>query len=401
MIYEAFMCAAVAGAGFFAVCVAAVGLVGPSAVPRILEAVALPVVLAYLALTAMYLLLARLCAAMRLERIANVVLVLVLFGVLLAYTTQLPALTRRATTSYMTLTSHSAAADSTPAGEGFTAVTALPWFSFHYGWGVMVALAVACAMALVALDLWLTPNQPTPSSRFVNLRLGAGRHRVDPYSAFVLRSTQTWLAACVAWALFAYLALATRINPLWALCVASMSGLYQFAATAVLRTLPGRRPGAWQIYAALLRSQCLLLAAFLIPGAVAAWLAGSADLVGIGQAALGCLAGAVITVGIGIVFPAENDNPFSVFIGLALTFALLALVGVALGMLHLPRPSVLAALVCATALFAWYSVEGIRVTESRRRHEEGSVGREQRRRGGDHHPGTGRWNDLAPHVHDS
>lgn len=387
MVYEAVMCSIVAGAGFFAISVAAVALLGPAVVPRLLESIVFPVLLGYLVLTALYLVLARLCRALGLRRIENVALILVLFALLLAYTTRLPLLTTQATSFYL------------DGEERFVAVAVLPWISAHAGTWVMLLVAFTVAAALVVLNLALTPNQPTRTSRFVNLRPGPLGRFVDPYGWFLLRSTQTGLAASVAWALFAYLLITSRANPLWALCVASMGGLYQFAATAPLRTLPGRRRSAWGIYAALLRAQAVLLCACFVPAVLIVIATGAADARGIVFAVLGAAGGAVLAVCIGIVFPAENDNPFSVFIGLTLTGAMIAVIGIALGVLQLPKAAVAGCLVAAMALFVWYSVEGIRASESRRRHEEGTVGREQRRRSRDSDSGAGSGSAAVPHVH--
>jgi hypothetical protein len=95
---------------------------------------------------------------------------------------------------------------------------------------------------------------------------------------------------------------------------------------------------------------------------------------------LGCLGGAVLSVCIGIVFPAEKDNPFSVFLGLAVSVVVLALVAIGVGVLRLPEPAVLACLAGASVLFIFYAVQGIRTSESRRRNAQGIVGREFRRR---------------------
>lgn len=387
LLYEAAMTGLVAGAGFFAVATASVVLLGPAGLLRLLEALVLPMLLAYLLLTVVHLGLARACSALGLRRLQGVVLVLVLFGLLLGYTALMPRLTAEATAVYL-----HGVRDVTP-------LTVLPWLHREAGPAGMLAAAAAAAALLAVLALALSPREPAPSRRFAAVRLGRlGRH-VDAGTWFVLRSTQTWLAATVAVVLYAYLAVTGTGNPVWALGVASMSGLYQFAATRPLRTLPGARRTPAQVYAGLLRSQCVALAALVVPGAVLAVAAGLAGPAAAATAALGCLSGALVTVGIGIVFPAENDNPFSVFIGLGLTAALLAVVGLGLGLLHLPRPASAAVVVAVAALFVWYGVQGIRIDESRRRHEEGSAGRQQRRgsRGADdgarggHHP--------LPHVH--
>lgn len=378
LVYEATMVAIVALAGFVSLLVSSVLLLGPAAVPQVLESIIFPMVLTYLALTVLYLLLGRALALVGLRRIGHVVLILALFGLLLTYSSQLGALTADVTEPFL------------DGDAGFVWVGALSFVARTSGSLVMLGVFLAAAALLVVLALWLTPNENVQRARFVKVPVGRLlRPLLRPYDLCLIRSSQTWLAVAVSCATFVTLCLRPTVNPMWALAVLSMGGLYQYAATAPLRMFVADRSTAWQIYVRLARSQLILFAVFALP-ALAFLAAVDRDaLLESPPAVAGCLAGSLVALCIGIVFPAENDNPFSVFVGLSVAAAVLGLCGIAMGVLQLPPPVLLACVIVLMSTVIWYSVQGIQVNESRRRNEEVTHAGQRRRGGRTADPGHG------------
>jgi hypothetical protein len=242
--------------------------------------------------------------------------------------------------------------------------------------------ATVLTVALMALALWLTPNQHVRHSRYLNVPVGRLLRRIlGPYDWCLLRNSQTAVGAAIALALFVYLSFNPVVNPMWSFSVLALGGLYQFTATEPLRVLVGNTASPWLTYGRLLRAQLVLMALFAVPALAMLGVVDVRTAVQSPPALFGCVSGAILTTCIGIVFPAEKDNPFSVFIGLSVTAVIAALLAIGVGMLRLPQAAVTGCLVGASALFVWYSVQGIRVSESRRRNEKGTLGHERRRRG--------------------
>ncbi|WP_055495332.1 hypothetical protein [Streptomyces sp. TP-A0356] len=387
LMYEATMTGVVAGAGLISLTVSALLLLGPSAVPYITASVILPVALTYLALSVLYQLLTRLWTLMRLRRISNVLSVLALFALLAVYSVQMTAMIPDISQAYLHKQSR------------HVWVTSVSWAWHRYGAVPAFAAAMLLVVVLVALTLALAPNQHVRQSRYVNVRVSSRLSgALGPYDWCLLRSSQTVAGATMAVALFVFLLLRPSMNPVWSFTVLSLGGLYQFTATQPLRLLPGASASAWWIYGRLVKAQIVLLAVFAVPGLATTFAVDPHLFAQSGPALLGCLGGAVMTTCISIVFPAEKDNPFSVFLGLSVVGIVLAVSAIGLGMLSLPPWAVMGFLAGASALFVWYAVQGIQTSESRRRNEAGTVGHEVRRRSHPADHGDRGGDASVPHV---
>ncbi|WP_242882235.1 hypothetical protein [Actinomadura litoris] len=387
LIYEATTTGIVAGVGFISLAVSALLLLGPAAIPHIAAAVILPVILTYLALSVFYQILTRMWALIGLRRIAGVLSILALFALLVLYSVQMTNLVQEISNAYL------------EKQRRYVWVTSVAWSWHRYGGFPTFVAAAGLAAALVALTLALTPNQHVRQSRY--LRVSAGRRLnrlLSPYDWCLLRNSQTAVGASMAVALFLYLALHPAMNPMWSLTVLSLGGLYQFTATQTLRTMPGASSSPWRIYGCLIKAQIVLLVVFAIPG-LGILLAVDLHLfIESGPALLGSVGGVVLTTCISIVFPAEKDNPFSVFLGLSALGAVLALSAIGLGMLNLPPWAVKVSLTGVSALSVWYGVQGIRISESRRRNDKATVGHKLRHRVSAADPGDRDGGTDVPHV---
>ncbi|MHC0431242.1 hypothetical protein ACX6XY_13760 [Streptomyces sp. O3] len=370
LIYEAAMTAVVAAAGIISLAVSALIILGPSAVGYITASVILPVVLAYLLLSVLYQILTRMWGLVGLSRMAGILNVLTLFAVLAYYSAQMTPMIRDISDAYLKRRTE------------YTWVTSMSWvWNEHGAWLALTVVMVAAAVLMI-LAFVLAPNQHVRQSRYLklpgSLRL---RNVLGPYDWCLLRSAQTVAAAAMTVALFVYLLAKPSVNPMWSFAALSFGGLYQFTATQPLRLLPGARVSAWRVYGRLMRAQLVLLTVFAAPGLVITVAIYPNQFLASGTALVSCLGGAVMTTCISIVFPAEKDNPVSVFLGLSVVGIVLGLSMIGLGMLSLPAWAMMVCLAGVAVLFIWYAVQGIHTSESRRRNDQGAVGREVRSRG--------------------
>ncbi|RII17800.1 hypothetical protein DSC45_12930 [Streptomyces sp. YIM 130001] len=371
LMYEAAMTAVVAAAGLVSLAVSALILLGPSATGYIVASIVLPAALTYLILSAVYQVLTRLWILVGLSRMAGLLNVLALFALLAYYSTQMTAIVQDISGAYLRKET------------AYTWVTSVSWaWNTHGPLLTLIAAPAACALLLV-LAFALAPNQHIRQSRFLKLP-GSVRLRgvLGPYDWCLLRSAQTVAAAAMALALFGYLLLAKpSVTPLWGLAALSFGGLYQFTATHQLRLLPGAQETAWRVYVRLIRAQLILLAVFAVPTLAIATALRPGQLAAGGVALAACAGGAVMTTCISIVFPAEKDNPFSVFLGLSVVMITAGVTVIGLGLLRLPPWAVVVSLTAAAGAFVWYAIQGIHSSEARRRNVQGTVGSEVRRRG--------------------
>jgi hypothetical protein len=389
MIYEGVMTSIVAVLGFLSLSISSLMILGAAAIPQLFQAIILPVVLAYLALSVLYLLLGRLIAVFRLRNMEKVVLIVAMFALLLAYASQMTRLTRGASEAYLN------------GQDNYMWVASLSWISRHYGPVVMQVIFLLISLALMVVAILLTPNQHVPHSRYLKVPMGRVVHRfLSPYDLGLLRSTQTALAATVSLSVLVFLIINPMANPLWSLSLLSMGGLYQFSATLPLRTMVPTRLAPWKTYGSLVKAQGVLLATFALPMLFFVEMMGRYSISSSLTAVLGGFCGAIIAVCVGIAFPAENDNPFSVFIGLSLTFCVLGMVGIGLGFLRLTPVATIGVVAVTVVIFVWYSVQGIRVSDSRRRHEEIIIVGKQHRRSGDADTSSHRLRTALFDVHD-
>lgn len=362
--YEVVMTGVVVAVGSVSLTVAALLLLGPAGVPPLVISIVFPVVLTYLGLSILHLLLTRLFALLRLRAVQNVALVLTLFTLLVLYARSMSTMVASVSRGYL------------DGRDTVFWVTGLAWAARHYGVLATAAAATLLTAVLTVLVLVLAPSQHVRHSRYLKVPVGPWLRRVlNPYDWCLLRNSQTVLSAAMAVMLFAYLGVTPVANPLWSLALLSFSGLYQFAATQPLRMIPGAATPPWRTYSRLLRAQLLLLVLFAVPAAAVLAVVGSATVAGSLTAVLGCVVGATLALSIGIIFPAERDNPFSIFLGLSVTVVVVALAALGLGVLQLPPAGALGAMVVASAACVGFSVRAIGTSDSRRRHEQGTSDR--------------------------
>lgn len=387
VLYEGAMSAAVVTAGVCSLSIASLVVRGPGGLVPLVEAVALPALLTYLTVSLAHQVLSRLLTAVGLRRAQPVVLVVLLFVLLVAHVSTVPRLAAEASSAYLS-------------GSGER-----PWTSAvgvladRIGHPAALAGGLALVVALAVATVLLTPDRHLRQARFLPWRAGPVTGRLfGPYDWCAFRSFQTWLPAVLAVALLVALCVRPVAHPLWALSVLSMGALYQFAATDPLRRLRGGTPSAWAVYGYLVRAQALLWLTAAAPATVAVIAVRPETAGGLAVPLVASLAGVLVALGVGIIFPAEDDNPFSVFVGVSLTAALVALLGLGVGILQLPPAAAASFAVATVALFVVYSVIGIAASTSRSRHEEGPRPRQQPGRSRAADPRDRHPDPAVPHV---
>ncbi|MFF0745893.1 hypothetical protein ACFYVL_36425 [Streptomyces sp. NPDC004111] len=388
LLYEAAMTAVVAAAGLVSLAVSALVLLGLDATGHLTASVVLPVLLTYLTLAVLHQLLTRLWLLLGLGRMAGLLNVLALFALLAYYSVQMTPMILDISGAYLARRTE------------YTWATSVSWAWHALGpWATLGAAAVLSA-GLLALALALAPNQHVRQSRYLKLPGGPlPRRLLGPYDWCLLRSAQTVAAATMAAALFLYLLVAKpTVNPLWGLAALSFGGLYQFTATRQLRELPGAREAPWRVCARLIRAQTVLLAVFAVPALAITAAVRPERFLSSGVVLASCVGGALLTTCISIVFPAEKDNPLSVFLGLSVVAVVLGLTVIGLGLLNLPPWAVTVCLAGAAVAFVQYAVQGIRADESRSRNVQGNVGSQSRRRGRAADAGSRGGDPARPHV---
>ncbi len=378
LMYEAAMTGIVTTVGMVSLAVSALVLLGWSATGYIMASIVLPVALTYLVLSVLYQLMTRLWIMLGAGRMAGMLNVLLLFALLAYYSTLMTSMIQGMSSAYLRgQTDH-------------TWVTLVSWSWTEHGPWLTLAAVVVLLGGLTILAFALTPSQHLSQSRYLNLRFSVRLQVVlRPYDWCLLRSTHTVIAAVMAVAAFCYLVIArSSMNPMWGLATLSFGGLYQFTATGALRVLPGARVPAWVIYARLVRAQLIMLSAFAVPAFVITMAIYPHPLSSSAVVLASCLGGSFMTACISVVFPAEKDNPFSVFIGLSVVGIVLGLSVIGLGLLRLPPWAVIVCLSGAAVAFVGYAVLGIHTSELRRRNAQGTVGRQGRHWVGVTHAGN-------------
>jgi hypothetical protein len=388
LMYEAAITGCVVALGFAALGVTSIALMGFAAVPYLVTAFAIPAATVYLGLSVLHYLLVRIWTFLRLGNIAGLLSVIVVFMLLVLYSTTMNATIIAITDDFYD-------------GAGaFHWQTAVAWL-----WDLHPALTVTAALlafaVLIGANLALTPDQYVRQSKFLAVFTGRhARHVLHPYDYCLIRNSQTAVAAIIAVVLFAYLLLAeSEFNPMWSLVALSTAGLYHYSGTEPLRRLPTSSHGPVAIYLRLLKGQVMLLAAFAVPQFLIGALVDPMTMADSATAVLGAFAGTVLTIWVSVLFPSEKNNPFSILLGIACAAVVFSLIAIGLGMLHLPVLATQAVLAgCAVAIIA-HSIVEIHDNESKRRNRE----EDQNHRGvtrelpGDH-PGRNRGGADAAHV---
>lgn len=388
LLYEATMTGIIGCAGVGALIVSSLLILGPAALGPIAVSIVLPAGAAYLVLTVFYQAMLRLWTFVRLGRVASVLSILGCFGLLAAYFSMIDQAVAVLTSRFL------------DGGNTFLAYTAIAQTFDYFSWPIALLLVLAGFGVTGALGIALTPNRHLRQAGYVHLRLGPCKRLTGPYDLALLRSANTLTTVSLAVAVFVYLLFdPIAVNPMWASGIIAFAGVYLYPATASLRQTPSAGEPAWKVYLRLVKATALPVTVFvLVTLPVTLWVApyGSSH---VWTPIATALTGVVLTVAIGVVVPAEKDNPLAVLIGLTLFATVAGLIAVAAGFMNLPENITPIMFIFGAMVTALYSVAAIDLDMRKARHEKGTPGGQLHRRRHHADGGDDRGRESDPHVH--
>lgn len=335
---------------------------GVGVIPRLLISVMLPAVLTYLIISVLYQILARAVSALGAKRLEGPLLIMAMFALLLMYVTQVGSLTSDVADAYL----------NDPDRLVWPCI--LEWTSVNLGFGVTAVLFMIAAGVLSALVLGLMPNQHVRTAQYLNVNAGLFHNLLGSYDLALIRSSQTWLASVIAAAAFIGLSMRPPVNPLWGLMVLSIGGFYHYAATLPLRMMVGGAHSPWRVYGLLVRAQLVVYTLFLIPALAVNALLDIDLLYGSYIPISGYFGSVAVALWVGVAFPSDRDNPFSILVGLVVSVAAISVVALSITFLNLPPALSIACAILIALALVWYAVELIRKHEEERRYEKIDIG---------------------------
>lgn len=307
----------------------------------------------YLLLSILYNLGDRLLTRLGLLRARQSILLLIVFAGLLLFNSQIP---RMVTTVSI--------------GDGermLLGVNLFPWMVASFGpFSLISAALLLPCLWLIALAT--APVVPPGNTRFTNLPLPWLPHGAwGLHLAYALRNGHLWLGMSLSSALFTYLLISGGMHPLWAGLLLVIPGMYHYGNTGGARAMHPDQ-SALRIWWRILGTELAVVGALLVVLTAIACAVRPALLAGAPAPILAVLGSVLFSVLVGCAFPAENDNPFSVLLGLLVLCLCLGFVGIVSGLLDLPNSTTIPLLVALHILAAGASVLAIHTNESRTRH---------------------------------
>lgn len=331
-------------------------ILGPSAI-WLAATPLLTAVVVYLAISLVVNGTERVLSLLGLKRTRGAVLILLVFGVIIWFNSLVPALVVTASTT------------ESEAHRALFWINLMPWILHAGGPAALVATATTLIACLAPLVLLTAPSSPEPTRRFINVLLP---RRLPPlwsaHLAYALRNGHLWLGVSLGTALFLFLTINDSLHPLWAGALLVLPGMYHYGNTRGLRAIhPEGSP--LLTYVRIVGSQAAVVSGFLVLLIVTLSLARPELLASIASPVSGVLGGVVFSVLIGCVFPAEQDNPFSILVGCLVLGICLGFVGILTGLLNLPPTVLPPVLLALTVLAVIFSITALSTNESRSRHE--------------------------------
>ncbi|WP_146603573.1 hypothetical protein [Micromonospora endophytica] len=363
LLYEMSFASAVALVLFIPASLAVIIQHGLPALMLVLGGVVFPALTLYLFLALTYNVIFRLAEALRMVRMSQLIVSIIFVFAVFFYNSRTPAILLQMSDDYLN------------EREAFYPTAAYISVLDNYGPIAMMVLFFGCAAVLVSLALGSAPKVPPIVRQFVKFPLvGFARYRVVAFVAAIARRWELWLASVIAYLCF--LSLVTSNSPAqapYALLILLVQSIYAYVGVAPLRRLAGPRVSAWSEYLLIVSSQLLVLLLLALPVILGSQIA-QIPLAAIGWSLLACASSVLSATLIGIVFPPEKDNPFTVLVGLGALFAVVGILGVMVGILSLPAAATIAILVGAHGVVVAYGVAGIQSLRRKARYEASNGG---------------------------
>ena len=371
LLFEAVTVCAIVAVLFTSSIIPVLVLYGFSAVAPTLWALVFPVLSAYVLLNSGYMAMMRVLSTIRLERSRTLILLVVVALMSALYYGRVVEDTIAIANAY---------------GSGapvWSPPLAFTYLADVHGWYASVALFVVVFVAGAALSVALTAPSYVPSQSNVPIPLGplVRIPGIGPQIALHIRSSE-WILAAILSLVLGSVLISTSLAPAPLACgllVLNGIGSYAFVhKCSWIRPHSVRRSLLVQ-YGSLIGAQLFALLPIVMILAVASLVAG-AELRSTSFAAVGVLAGLIAMNAVGILFPPERDNPFSMTVGLAvfLAFSVLGILGVAA--LDLSGGVLALFSVVTLAFIVSISIVGMSINDQRSRYEESNPANRVRNR---------------------
>jgi hypothetical protein len=342
---------------FGAFSISTVLIEGPDYIPRVLASIWFPAISTYLLLSLGYYLLERALQALRIARLRGLIVPMVLaFGLAVAFP--------------QTNEQSSQIAESYVLGRDYFA-PALLYAKLQEAVGLWLSILIllATSAAVIPAIVAIAPRNYVPMRRFfVFLPSRLADRTFGVYILVLFRSFETMVAISfiIIYSVFAWLE--HLVFPPYVLALITFQGVYAFSNSEPLRrmvTYPGRTVAN---YLRLVGSQGVLLMVVGIPVITISLSQGitfEACLPVLGL----CLSNILISTLVGIAFPPEKGNPFTVIMGVLLTVIVVMIVALGLNVFNFD-PMISAGIFTAlNMLVVFYSILGMRRMERIARHE--------------------------------
>ncbi len=342
---------------FGAFVIASIAIDGPGLLPPVLVLLVLPALTCYLLLSIGYLTFERLLAALGLSRARGLLIPSVLAIALVV----MFQVTTVQTQDFLVAT--------TTGREWMSPQLVYSWLADRYGpLAAVAAGAGVVAIALVTIAV-VAPRSYSPMLRHIRLfRPRRLTSRVAVNLLAQVRSFETDIVLLFVAVVTVALVVTGTEAPPFAVLMLTFQGVYAFAGADPIRRMVPKTSGPFGDYLSMVLAQAVVFVAASVPVVAVATIQGidpslSAIIIGAG------LANIILTTTVGIAFPAENGNPFSVLIGVAVMLVVVGTIALAVSAIELPAVVTIAVvlLLCTTA--AILGVTGIARIERHRRHE--------------------------------
>ncbi|WP_374010152.1 hypothetical protein [Leifsonia sp. LS-T14] len=343
-------------AAFGGLAAASLVLLGADALGPLVTGILMPAITLYLFVSVGYLLTERILLAVGLSRLRGLIIPGLLAGFLVVSYAVVSRQSEAFLTAYL-------------AGEQLW----LP--QLVYSWlagsvGILPTAAVfllSCAILIVVV-LFVTPRSYVPlKCHFSLLPSRLADRRFGAHLLVAVRSFETGvvilLTVVVTFLLWFY-----RVDiPPYALLLVTFQGVYAFSNSEPLRRIGIAHPAPAYEYLCLIGAQSVLLAVVSVPSIALSTTTGidlgtSLSIVGLG------LSNICMTTLVGVAFPPERGNPFSVLVGLVLLVVVAGTLLIGINLFALPGFVTAIALAVLALVTAAYSVYGISRIEKNRRH---------------------------------
>ena len=211
----------------------------------------------------------------------------------------------------------------------------------QYNFLVSLIVFLVCFVTFSSIILAIPNKLYTEEVLYSKVKLPFTRsfNLVNLYTLQHFRRIENYVIIILTYCVFILLSLSSIMNPLYALFLNLTLGLYSYAQTDSIRFLSFKlNYHAFKDYISLILSQMIYLAVISIPLIFIQLAVDSSQLIvnELGQLSLNLSFAVILSTGIGILFPATKENPFSPFIGILIVATITLAMTLILQTLNLP-----------------------------------------------------------------